>query len=139
MDTSAFVKRHVREIRSVDVLAWMRRSEMIGMSIITRAEVAATFARISRTSIGRPAAERLLMEFRLDWPRYIRLRVNERTVARADALAWQFVLRGYDAIHLASAVMWQEVLGKPVTLATYDRQLWAAAAQVGLQVRPESW
>lgn len=69
----------------------------------------------------------------------MRLRVDERTIERAEAYAWQFGLRGYDAVHLASAVMWQEASGEPVMLATYDRQLWEAAAQVGLQVLPESW
>jgi predicted nucleic acid-binding protein len=108
------------------------------MSIVTRAEVAATFARIARAAvIHRPAAEQVLKEFRLSWPQYVRLRVTERTVARADELAWQLGLRGYDAIHLASAVLWQEALSEPVTLATYDRQLWEAATQVGLRALPE--
>ena len=31
-------------------------------------------------------------------------------VDRAATLAWKFPLRGYDAVHLASAVLWQETL-----------------------------
>jgi len=66
----------------------------------------------------------------------MRLRINENLVATAESLAWQYGLRGYDAVHLASAVIWQESLGETVILATYDRQLWGAAALVGLEVLP---
>jgi len=86
--------------------------------------------------IDKPTAESLLSEFRQHWPQYIRLRVTEITIARADAMAWEMGLRGYDAVHLASAMMWQEALQEPVTMVTYDRQLWEAAAQIGLRVLP---
>ena len=137
LDTSALVKRHIQEMGTSDVISWMRAAQTIGMSVITRAEAAAAFARMVRMSvIDKPTAESLLGEFRQHWPQYIRLRVTEITIARADAMAWELGLRGYDAVHLASAVMWQEALQEPVTMATYDRQLWEAAAQIGLRVLP---
>ena len=136
LDTSALVKRHIQEIGTNDVIAWMRAAQTIGMSVITRVEAAA-FARMVRMSvIDKPTAESLLSEFRQHWPQYIRLRVTEITIARADAMAWEMGLRGYDAVHLASAMMWQEALQEPVTMVTYDRQLWEAAAQIGLRVLP---
>lgn len=139
-DTSALVKYYIHEEGSDAVLDWMLAAESIGMNIITRAEIAAVFARASRASIRlRSKSESLSIKFKNDWSTYMRLRVDERTIERAEAYAWQFGLRGYDAVHLASAVMWQEASGEPVMLATYDRQLWEAAAQVGLQVLPESW
>jgi predicted nucleic acid-binding protein len=138
-DTSALVKYYIREDDSVAVLEWMRAADVIGMNIITRAEIAAVFARIHRTAVQiRPEGELLSTKFTTDWYQYMRLRVDEKTVERAEAYAWQYGLRGYDAIHLASAVLWQEALGLPVTLATYDRQLWDAARSVGLRVLPEA-
>ncbi len=59
-------------------------------------------------------------------------------VAQAEGLAWEQGLRGYDAVHLASALLWQSSLSRPVTLATFDRQLWDAAQLVGLEVWPEA-
>ena len=56
---------------------------------------------------------------------------------KADALAWEHDLRGYDAVHLASALFWQESLGEPVTIATFDAQLWQAGQPIGLSVWPE--
>ena len=42
----------------------------------------------------------------------------------------------YDAVHLAAARFWQSSLGEPVTLATYDRQLWQAGDAAGLGAWP---
>ena len=39
------------------------------------------------------------------------------------ALAWEFGLRDYDSMHLATALNWQGTLETPVCLATFDRTL----------------
>ena len=44
---------------------------------------------------------------------------------------------GYDAVHLATAVAWREAVAEAPVLATYDRELWKAAAAQGLEVWPE--
>ena len=62
--------------------------------------------------------------------------MTETLIARADTLAWDHGLRGYDAVHLAGAVLWQETLGEMVTVATFDRELWQAARRAGMMVWP---
>ena len=57
--------------------------------------------------------------------------------AGADSLAWELGLRGYDAVHLASAALWKEGMGQEVALATFDQQLWEAAIQCGLVPFPD--
>jgi predicted nucleic acid-binding protein len=57
--------------------------------------------------------------------------------AGADSLAWELGLRGYDAVHLASALLWKEGMGQEVALATFDQQLWEAASQLGLVPFPD--
>ena len=56
---------------------------------------------------------------------------------RAEGLAWEHGLRGYDAIQLASALTWRESVGEEIVLATFDRQLWDASERTGLKVWPE--
>ncbi|MGI8926051.1 MAG: hypothetical protein ACR2HN_05310 [Tepidiformaceae bacterium] len=73
----------------------------------------------------------------LDWMNYLRLPVTEETVASAASLAWRFGSRGFDSVHLATALAWQEELALPITVATFDRELWRAAAEAGLEVWPE--
>ena len=40
----------------------------------------------------------------------------------AGQLAWQDGLRGYDAMHLATALWWQANLEQDLVVATYDRE-----------------
>jgi predicted nucleic acid-binding protein len=66
----------------------------------------------------------------------VRVQVTETVVARADALAWERGLRGYDAVHLAAASLWQDAMSERITLSTFDRQLWTVAERVGMALHP---
>ena len=44
------------------------------------------------------------------------------------------VLGTLDAIHLASALIWQDVVGQPVTMITHDMQLAKASKMMSLEV-----
>lgn len=138
LDTSALVKRYVKEPGSDDARAWVRAARIKTTVIITRAEVAAALTRaLCMNTISKVDYDFALSKFRSDWVDFQRLSVTERLVARADRLACEFGLRGYDAVHLAAALTWQENLNFPVTLATFDRELADAARQSGLAVLPE--
>lgn len=138
LDASALVKRYVAETGSADVEALIGQAGAIGTAILSRAEVAAALAKAVRMKVlPRAGAARALQAFSADWDDLIRLQMTEGLVARAAALAWDHDLRGYDAAHLAAAAQWQDMLGEPVTTATYDRQLWAAARSAGLTVWPD--
>lgn len=138
LDASALVKRYVVEAGSADVEACLRQADIAGTALISRAEIAAALAKAVRlNALDSQAGAQALRQFREHWPYYLRLQLRETTVARADSLAWEHGLRGYDAVHLAAALGWEEALGAPVTLATYDRQLWEISQRVGLASWPE--
>lgn len=133
LDASALVKRYVAEAGSRDVAAVIDDARIVSTAVISRAEVTAALAKAVRAGFAtRRAAAAGLADFEADWPDLIRLEVGEALVARAASVAWQQGLRGYDAVHLASALRWQEALGDPVTVATYDRELWRGAQAGGL-------
>ena len=133
LDASALVKRYVAEAGSADVAAAVAAARLLATAIISRAEVTAALAKAVRLGyVTRKAAAVGLADFDADWPDLIRLEVSEAVVARAASVAWQQDLRGYDAVHLASALHWQEALGDSVTVATYDRQLWRGTRNSGL-------
>jgi hypothetical protein len=73
-----------------------------------------------------------------DWPHFIRLQLTETLAARAASLAWEQGLRGYGAVHLATALVWHETLGQPVLVATFDRQPWQGAQAAGLIAWPKA-
>ena len=135
LDTSALIKRYINEPGTEDVRAWVRGAEAVSLSIITRAETASGLTRLQRRGIiPQDNYQAALEQFRLDWAWYQRIPINEELIARADFLACQHSLRGYDAVHLASALVWQETLMVPVTLATYEQELAEAGKKSGLSV-----
>ena len=138
LDASVLVKRYLVESGSAAVAGLLVEAEAAGTSLISRAEVAAAIRKAVRLgAVVQVEAVNALQRFRAHWPYMVRLTIEEETVALADRLAWEHDLRGYDAVHLASALIWQGAVGEPLTLATYDRELWVAAAQAGLDVWPE--
>ncbi len=137
LDASALVKRYIAETGSPEVEALIGEAQAIGTAVISRAEVAAALAKAARIGlVAREAAANALQAFNADWEHLVRLQLSEPLAARAAALAWEHGLRGYDSVHLASALVWSETLGEPVTVATYDRELWRGALASGLSVWP---
>jgi len=126
LDASALVKRYVAEPGSAEVGDAISKADVVGTALISRPEVAA----------AQEEASACLQVFREEWPDLMRVQVTEMAVTRADTLAWEHGLRGYDAVHLAAASLWQDALGEQVTFSTFDRQLWETAKRVGLALHP---
>ena len=138
LDASALVKRYLVERGSRETIALTAESELIATSIISRAEVAAGFAKAVRTRlVTQERARSAQRSFAGDWPDLVRMPITEALVERAETLAWDHGLRGYDAVQLASALAWQESVGTAIVLATFDQQLWEAAPKAGLKAWPD--
>ncbi len=137
LDASALVKRYVTEAGSAEVSAAVSQAAATGTALVSRAEVATALAKAVRVNaLTQEEALAALQVFRNDWADLVRIQVTEMVVARADALAWDHGLRGYDAVQLAAALVWKDALGEQVTLATFDKHLWTVAGSVGLEAYP---
>lgn len=136
-DSSALVKRLMREAGSGQVAQFASTAERIATAVVSRVEVAVALARAAR--IGRISDEvaiRSLRAFIPAWGLLARIAVDEAQVARAESAAWKHGLRGYDAIQLAAAMRLRDAVDAPVVMATFDPQLGAAAAAAGFDVWP---
>lgn len=137
LDASALVKRYIQEKASEDVNAWIDAAEMVVTGLITRVEVTAAIARASRMKLISPdEGLAALRQLRSEWESFQRLPITENTVILGDTLAVEHNLRGYDATHLACVLIWQDILGTPVTLASFDGQLTEAARAVQMAYLP---
>lgn len=138
LDASALVKRYVAEAGSVEVHALITGASAVGTAAISHADVSSALSKAVRLRLlSREEAVSALQVFNTEWESLVRLQLTEVLISRAATLAWEQGLRGYDAVHLAAALFWQDMLGDPVTLASYDRQLWKAAKVSGLIAWPE--
>jgi len=139
LDASALVKRYIVEAGSAEVNHLITDAGATGTSLISRAEVAAAIAKAVRVKVlAHDEAVTALRSFRAQWTDLVRLQLSETVVAQADALAWEYGLRGYDAVHLASALFWQEAMEETIMLATFDRQLWQAGRDAGMLAWPQN-
>jgi predicted nucleic acid-binding protein len=133
LDASALIKRYIAERGTELVGNAIAAAAATGTSVICRAEIAAALAKAVRMNVvAAEDASAALQVFRGEWPRLVRVQVTEALIDQADLLAWELGLRGYDAVHLASALLWRDAMGEDVTFAAFDRRLWVAAGQRGL-------
>jgi predicted nucleic acid-binding protein len=138
-DTSALVKLFVVEENSALTQDMLRQAQALGTGLLTRAELGAALARgAQRGLLSEEEALEARQRLEVVWPTWIHIAIDESLVLQAETQAWEYGLRGYDAVHLAAALAWQERIAAPVVLATFDRELWTAAKQANLSVWPEA-
>jgi len=139
LDTSALVKRYIREVGTDEVMALLESAGSVGSASLTKVEMAAAFEKTVRQGwVKRKIAMQAWHDFLGHWSSFTRLNASSGTVERASSLAWEYSLRGYDAMHLACTLLWKETLETQITMATFDRDLWQASNKAGLAVWPEN-
>lgn len=137
LDTSALVKLYVDEPLSQELSAAVDESEAVATSLLAYAEAMAAFARARRDARLSPHGYRHIVDaFEEDWPRYIVVEVTDRLVKSAGNLAASRALRGYDALHLASALSLRERVPSAVMFVAFDRELNIAAKREALRLHP---
>ena len=139
LDTSALVKRYIQEAGTDEVIGLLESAGSVGSASLTKVEMAAAFEKtVRRGWVKRQIALQAWQDFLDHWSSFTRLNTSSGTIERASSLAWKYSLRGYDAMHLASALLWQETLDTQITMATFNRDLWQVSKKAGLAVWPEA-
>ena len=137
LDASALVKRYVQEPGSEEVIAFLDQAQRWATAAITKVEVAAALAKAVRMNMLSPdEGETAWQAFLADWPFLDEISVTSPLLGTAASLAWEHHLRGYDATHLAAALLLHQFLQTPVYMVSYDRALREAAQKEGLLLFP---
>jgi predicted nucleic acid-binding protein len=129
-DTSAFVPLFVDEPTSEAVSELWKVAERIVSSRLVYAEARAALAQAERLArLDRRQLRTAVHALDTVMGDVDLVEADDIVVRRAGALAEQHRLRGYDAVHLASAEL---VADRSLVLAAGDKKLVAAAAEIGL-------
>lgn len=139
MDTSALVKKYFKEEGTSGVISLWKGATAIVTSTVTFAETLAAIHRKRREQNGVNARlfRRVISSFDRDWQSFVRVDVTDHlgdTIRRLVAL---HLLRGFDAIHLASAILTQKKSKDRFLFVCFDKRLSSAAVKEGLSVFPE--
>lgn len=136
VDTSALVKLFLAEDGSEIVSRVWEAAEGLTTSAATYPEARASLAAAARDRrLTRRALARAVEELDRRFESMDVLELRRPLASHAGALAQRFALRGYDAVHLASALAVHA--GRTVIL-TWDRDLAQAARASSLDVIPRS-
>lgn len=136
IDTSALVKLYVSETDSRDVKDRMRQARMIATSRVAYPEARAALARRQReAAITRAGLRQAIAALDGDLAAYVIVELSDGLAREAGALAERHALRGFDAIHLASALELSRLTGALVAFLAFDERLTAAAKAEGLAER----
>lgn len=139
LDTSALIKRFIAERGSPLVQTLMTRAGAVATAKIAYVEVSAGLTRRQREghlSPGQYASA--YRQFEGDWRSYIRVDLRDEILALARGLIQRHPLRGFDAIHLASALSLKAALGEEITFCAADQRLLRAARAERLQALNET-
>jgi predicted nucleic acid-binding protein len=122
-----------------DVDQLVRQTDLSGTALIAHVEIATALAKLVRMkSLSPQEAQIAFQNFLQDWPTLIQIQINQPRLNQASTFAWTYGVRGYNAIHLAAAYTWQNLLGETVTFATYDQRLWTTAQTLKIDVFPST-
>lgn len=127
LDSSALVKLYVVEEGRNRVTAATEASGKVLISTVAYAEVRAALARKWRQGdLDQADFQSAVTDFDADWPNLLYLDVTASVARHAGNLAQQHALRGFDAVHLATTLVFVQQF-EDVRFLAFDNRLNAAA------------
>ena len=130
LDTSALVKLYVREEGYDLVREAVRGAGRVTTSTVAYAEAMAVLARKERESdLDEEGYRRAVEALDGEWRGFVRQAVSDRVAYRAGEMAQRYALRGFDAVHLASAARLRERF-RDLRFLAFDDRLEDAARRV---------
>lgn len=133
LETSDLVKLYAEEPDSNEISGRVKAADIVATSILSYAEARAAFSRKFREKgMDEKEYERVKKELETDWEHYFVLNLTNDLVKSAGDLSEKHALRGFDALHLASAVEIKKLTSLPVTFSSSDARLRSAAQGEGL-------
>ena len=135
-DTSALIPLLIEEPGSEHAARVWDEAEHVASVRLVYAEARAALSQAWRPGrLDQPQHEQLIVELNDLYEQLDRVEIDDRLVHRAGALAEQFGLRGYDAVHLAGA---ERFADEVALVVAGDHELCAAARTLGFAVADTS-
>ena len=127
VDSSALVRRYLRDRPSGVVADAMATDEAWGASALARTEAQLA---LHRAAVSGRQQRELWRELRDEWDAFWVVPMDDRCMARAVEIGATYGVRIVDAVHLAAA----DRLPGPVRYLTFERQQIPAADGLGFEV-----
>ena len=134
-DTSSLAKLYLLENGSAEVRNLILAAPQVTTSEVAYAETRVALARALRDSrLDQAGFQYARQKFEGEWPAFGAIKVGDGILREAGDLGDLYPIRGFDAIHLASAKQVRAISSDEVMFSTADRRLRDAAVAEGFAV-----
>jgi predicted nucleic acid-binding protein len=133
-DTSVLVKRYVREAGSKRAAELLRRYRFLSSAIVALEALSAFSRRKAAGELSERSFDAILSRMRSDREHWELVEPNAAVLNRGEEMINRAKVRTLDALHLASALVFQDLSGLRLPFITADERQRDGAQLVGLQV-----
>jgi predicted nucleic acid-binding protein len=134
-DSSALVKRYVKEAGSVRLAEKLSSSDVVATSKLAFPELLSAFARKRRSrELSEKSFRATVRRFEEDWKDFLVVDFHDDLLPLIKSLAVKYALKGADSVHLSSALWLSESSRMSVVFSASDEQLLKAARAERLEV-----
>ncbi len=138
LDTSALVKLYIQEDGSDIVNNHKDRATIVSTSRIAYAEALSAFVRCRDEKVLlKKDYDKCITSFKSDWEMYFVIEVSEKIVEIAGNLIESHSIRGFDSIHLASAMVLRKEINQSIDFMCWDNRLLEVAKKEGFKTWPQ--
>jgi len=135
-DTSALIKRYVEEPGRREVLELLRKTQCVISAVLPVEVRSALRRRVAERTLDSRRLPAILKRFAGDRSYWIAIEVSSDVLTAAESLSGSHPLRALDAIHVASARLFQDRTGAgSFTFISADAQQTRVAQALGLATR----
>lgn len=135
LDTSAMIKLYIDEPGAKEVKKITEEAKLVSTSRVAYVEARAGIARKFREGdLGEDEYKKVVEDLEKDWGNYFIVEVSERVAKFGGELTDRHPLRGFDAIHLASALLLVNKIRSTILFSCFDEKLKEAAQAEGLTI-----
>jgi predicted nucleic acid-binding protein len=134
-DSSALVKRYLKETGTDVVLSLTTQEDFIATSKLAYPEILSAFMRKKRAGeLGNEPLQSVLDRLESDWLELFIIEMHDELLPLVTSLIGKYPLKGADSIHLASALWLESTTGGGVRFVASDENLLNAAAKENLKI-----
>lgn len=133
LDTSSLVKLYVEETDSEKIRDFAHNATAVSTSKIAYAEARAAFARKQKEEeFSLKVLRKIVEDLNRDWESYFVIEITDGLIRFAGDIAEKYLLRGFDPIHLASAIHLKNKTNSDIHFSSYDTKLNQSAEKEGI-------
>ncbi len=140
LDSSVLIKKYFQEDGSNHIPEIWKNSKYLAISQVGYSEILATMNRKQKIDrFNDKIKSNLIRQFKEDWSYLIRINVDSLLNIELEDIHKNHHLRGFDAIHLASAKLLFKVLREDILFLSADVNLSLAAGNEGINTGKYKW